>query len=123
MSLIRKYKLWKLGIAQDSKTLEIFEFVEHTFSNLTRTYKDRGFLHKECVSFRNFKNEAILEYYDVVNFNTMNKNWLYIHHDIGYIPLFKIYKINSEEIKEFLREIIKHLYNLEIDTLATNYIE
>ncbi len=104
MSIVRKYKLYKLGIPQKKNDVELFEFLESEISEF------EYFTHKKLPNSKFFMKKIgifRLEYFE------KNKN-LYVVYSDFWDVLKTTHHLTSEEIKLIMKEVASKILGLDI---------
>ncbi len=100
MSIVRKYKLWKLGIKITDSDFYLFQFVESTFTDL-KSYINDDF--PDCLLFDNYKDEQIIYYWQ--KFDNM-----YINYRLIWNILETRFELNNKDISDIVREVFFRIH-------------
>ncbi len=111
MSLVRKYKLWKLGIPQNDEAALIFNFVENSLFNLKSSQRN-GF--PDDVNYKNPKT-CMMCYH-------IKDKEVTINHELINRVLENKYDLNRETIMGICKEVVIRFYKLDIKTIKPAYM-
>ena len=105
MNIIRKYKLYRLGIIVDNDCLNIIKFIEDNILNLEK------FLDPDYPSFIFYMKDGkcYLEY------DTKNQ-YLYIRYEGIWDVFYKQFKLGDTEIQQIMKDIVEDHYKLKVKT-------
>ncbi len=106
MSIVRKYKLWKLGIPQTPETKEILEFIEHSLSDLTIKLYFKVYNNLQNVNlYVSSTNFPIFEHFN-------NTNSIYIREDVFWKILIEKHHLQQDDIIPIIKNILEERYGI-----------
>ena len=109
MNIIRKYKLYQLGIIVDNDCLNIIKFIEDNVLNLTE-FNDPDFVFY-------MKGDINMFQYDIKN------QYLHVRHEGLWSIFHNQFNLESSEIEQIMKDIVEDHYKLKVETAKWGIIK